>query len=249
MIVSIKSDSKFFREEKDVVKISFGTEYSIYMKNQNETDALVSILIDGEDVLSGNKIILRSKSILDLEGFLDGSQVKNKFKFIERISEIESHRGIKPDDGIISISFTYEKEKPKYQPYVVYYPKYEWKYVPYTITYTDSNSLMEKSVLGSAGVSNDVSWTSTYANYSNYMTNSMNENGITVKGSNISQNFGYGWLGEMEDVSTTMSLRLIGFKDETKNVFTSDLTECKICGYKSKKNYNFCPKCGTIIIK
>ena len=108
MIVSIKSNSKFLKEDGEHIRLPFGSEYSIYMKNQNETDALVSITIDGQDVLSGNKIILRSKSVLDLEGFLDGSQVRNKFRFIERTDRIDEHRGIRRDDGIISISFTYE---------------------------------------------------------------------------------------------------------------------------------------------
>lgn len=229
MIVSIKSNSKFLKEDGEHVRLPFGSEYSIYMKNQNETDALVSITIDGQDVLSGNKIILRSKSVLDLEGFLDGGQVKNKFRFIERTDRINEHRGIRPDDGIVSISFTYEKEKPKYQPYVVYYPTWEWYYPPYKITTTNNN----------------ISWTSTYVSYANYLTNSMNENGITVEGSRTSQNFGYGWLGEMEDVSTTMSLKLLGLNNETEKIYTSDLHECKICGYKSKKNFNFCPECGT----
>jgi len=235
MIVSIKSNSKFLKEEGEHVKLPFGSEYSIYMKNQNETDALVSVTIDGQDVLSGNKIILRSKSVLDLEGFLDGGQVRNKFRFIERTDRIDEHRGIRPDDGIISISFTYEKEKPKYQPYVVYYPyqTLKWEYVPYTITTTGSSK------------SGGVSYTTNHVFLSNYVSNSINENGITVEGSRTSQNFGYGWLGEMESVSTTMSLKLLGLKDETEKIYTSDLHECKICGYRSKKNFNFCPECGT----
>jgi len=239
MIVSIKSNSKFLKEDGEYVRLPFGSEYSIYMKNQNETDALVSITIDGQDVLSGNKIILRSKSVLDLEGFLDGGQVRNKFRFIERTDRIDEHRGIRPDDGIISISFTYEKEKPKYQPYVVYYPKWEWKYVPYTITTTAYPSTIIQGGTINSGYS------SNYAVYTNYSNNLINENGITVEGSRTSQNFGYGWLGEMEDVSTTMSLKLLGLKNETEKIYTSDLHNCKICGYKSKKNFNFCPECGT----
>lgn len=239
MIVALKSGSNFFAENRDEIRIPFGTEYSLYMKNQNDTDSLVSITIDGKDVLSGNKIILRSKSILDLEGFLDGGSVRNKFKFIERTKEIENHLGIKPDDGIISITFDYEKRKPNYQPYVVYYPKYE--YVPYTITTTNTPS------------SNNPSWYTTYGNSYQpsftFTVNSINthpnENGITVRGEDTFQNFGYGWLGEMENNPTTISFRLFGFSDGESKPYTKDRVRCSSCGRTYKISNNFCPNCGT----
>jgi len=238
MIVALKSGENFFAENHDEVRIPFGTEYSLYMKNQNDTDALVSITIDGKDVLSGNKIILRSKSVLDLEGFLDSGSVRNKFKFIERTKEIESYLGVKPDDGIISITFDYEKRKPNYQPYVVYYP--QWIYTPYTITTTSSP---DPNI--SWYTTNSNSYQSSLTVTSNFSSFQSNENGITVRGDDAFQNFGYGWLGEMENSPTTISFRLLGFNDGESKVYTKDRVRCSSCGRTSKISNKFCPNCGT----
>lgn len=246
MVVSLKSGENFFAENHDEIRIPFGTEYSLYMKNQNDTDALVSITIDGKDVLSGNKIILRSKSILDLEGFLDSGSVRNKFKFIERTKEIESHLGVKPDDGIVSITFDYEKRKPNYQPCVVYYP--QWIYTPYTITTTNLGSTPMPSPLWGKTISGGGSWyTTDYTNqvYSTYTSQNINENGITVRGDDAFQSFGYGWLGEMENSPTTISFRLLGFNDGESKVYTKDRVRCSSCGRTSKISNKFCPNCGT----
>lgn len=240
MIVALKSGKNFFAENHDEVRIPFGTEYSLYMKNQNDTDALVSIAIDGRDVLSGNKIILRSKSILDLEGFLDGGSVRNKFKFIERTKEIENHLGVKPDDGIVSVTFDYEKRKPNYQPYVAYYPS--WEYVPYTFTTTNSSLLLGRVTYTSASWQGANS-SSTYQPITT--TNINNENGITVRGNDAFQNFGYGWLGEMEDNPTTISFRLFGFNNSESKMYTKDKLRCSSCGRTSKASNKFCPNCGT----
>lgn len=239
MIVALKCGELFFAENSDGIRIPFGTEYSLYMKNQNDTDALVSIKIDGKDVLSGSKIILRSKSILDLEGFLDGNFVKDKFKFIERTKEIENFSGVNPEDGIISVTFDYEKRKPSYQPYIVYYPK--WEYSPYISTTSISGSsttYVYSSFTANANNSNSQMYLS-----SNLNTN--NENGITVRGSDTNQSFGFGWLGEMENNPTTISFKLFGFHGGDVKVFTRDRIRCSVCGRTSKVSNKFCPNCGT----
>lgn len=100
----------------------------------------------------------------------------------------------------------------------------------------------------------------TFAYYSG--TNSKNEShnitaemwtddGITVKGSQVHQQFNYGLIGELEKNSRVIILKLIGLT-ESGNTITKPITvkskkTCNICGKKSKSNVKFCSNCGTFL--
>ena len=113
LVASLKANGKVLREFKDTVYIPFGSEYSFLIKNLNTTRALVNIFIDGEDVIEGG-LVLNAGQEVDLERYVKNGNLSsgNKFKFIERTANIEDHRGVKLEDGLIRIEFQYEKPRP-----------------------------------------------------------------------------------------------------------------------------------------
>jgi len=101
-----------FKNDEDnyQVKLPFGSEYGIRLKNLNTTRCAFTVYIDGEDVLDGSRIILDPNESHDLEGFMSDNAVKNKFKFIEKTKKISEYRGDKIDDGMIRIEYQFEKK-------------------------------------------------------------------------------------------------------------------------------------------
>ena len=76
------------------------------------------------------------------------------------------------------------------------------------------------------------------------------DEGITVKGSQVNQNFNYGNIGPLENSSRVIILKLIGTKGGEiveKPLTIQSRKECPTCGKKSKSHVNFCPGCGTFL--
>ncbi len=84
MVVALKCNSNVLREEKNIVYIPFGEEYSIHFKNLESKRAKVKISIDGQDVLNGNSIVIDGNNEFNLERFVDslteGSISNQEFK-------------------------------------------------------------------------------------------------------------------------------------------------------------------------
>jgi len=92
-----------------VFRIPFGSAYSIYMKNLHSQRALVTVSIDGEDVLDGNSIVIDAHSTHELGGYMRGQAESFDFKFQEKTAEISEQRGDRVDDGLIRIEFAFEE--------------------------------------------------------------------------------------------------------------------------------------------
>lgn len=109
--VCIKAAGKVLREQKDQVYVPFGSEYSIYLKNLNTVRALVRINLDGVDVTDGTDLVIQPNSSIDLERFMKAGNLSqgNRFKFIERTSKVEAHRGIQAEDGLLRVEFQFER--------------------------------------------------------------------------------------------------------------------------------------------
>ena len=77
------------------------------------------------------------------------------------------------------------------------------------------------------------------------------DDGITVKGSEIKQEFKHGNIGVLEDQSHVIVLRLQGFNDVgdkvEKIVTVRDKLQCKICGKVSGSGSKFCDRCGNYL--
>jgi len=103
-----------FRDEngEDVVKMPFDSEYGIRIKNLNSERVSVKVFIEGKDALDNNSSVINPNESHDIEGFMKGSFIKNKFKFIQKTEQISDYRGDNIDDGIVRIEYQFEKPKP-----------------------------------------------------------------------------------------------------------------------------------------
>jgi len=125
------------KDDADLVYLPFGTDYQIRLKNLDYRRAVVSISIDGDDVLDGSRLVLESNSTTDLKGFLDSktNKARNAFRFIEKTERVSKHRGDHVDDGLVRIEVQFEEDLPLIEqtikwpicpPYQPYYPYREW---------------------------------------------------------------------------------------------------------------------------
>ena len=143
VVACLKVDGKILREDKNVVTLPFGSEYSVFVKNLNPTRIKVRISVDGTDATEGCWLVVDPNSNLDLERFIRNGNMDsgNRFKFIERTAAIENGpRGIKAEDGLIRIEYQVEVVKPK--PVIVEehhhhhhhdHWDYPWRSRPYTL--------------------------------------------------------------------------------------------------------------------
>ena len=120
LVATIKVGGKILRENKDVVALPFGSEYTIYIKNMATVRALVKVSVDGTDATDGNWVIVPANSSIELERFIRNSNFNsgNRFKFIERTAAVENGpRGIKAEDGLIRIEYKFEIPQTVYATY------------------------------------------------------------------------------------------------------------------------------------
>lgn len=139
-VCAIKVGGRILREVNGTVQIPFGSEYSVYLKNMNSVRAKVKLEIDGNKA-TDTWLVIPGNTSLDLERFLNGNnQQGRRFKFIERTAQIESHRGIGGEDGLVRVEFQVETVQPvvtvpRYESYPVpvpYYVPRPWPVPPHT---------------------------------------------------------------------------------------------------------------------
>ena len=228
MIVCVKANEKILREFGDIVKLPFGTEYSILIKNLKDVRAKVNVYVDGVDVFNGKTLIVNPKSSSEITRFVNDLSQGNSFKFIERTSKIEQNRGIEMEDGLIRVSFSFETA-PLYLSGNIGSP---------TLYRKGSPQKLYKS-----------------ANYSVDITpqavalNQVNDIGITVPGSINNQEFKMSTDFFSTGSTETMILKLVGFTDNgtlVDNPVTVKTKQvCQTCGHKNKMTSKFCTECGT----
>lgn len=244
---------KVLREKNSNVELPFGTEYSILLKNLNSKRVVVNIEIDGVDIGNGNRLVINPKQSLNLERYISS---EHKFKFIEKTEQISNYRGNRPDDGLIRIIYSYEKEISIINPY--YWETY--------ITCNDFSSGNKNFYFQSGNknllniyATNCTDWTtqevSTSINTNMVNTNNIsasNIDEITVPGSKSEQNFIYIDNIEVENEYHVIILSLIGCKKQQEQIVTIQKPRlvqtkliCPTCGKRCGSNDNFCPRCGT----
>ena len=273
LVASLKANGKVLREFKDTVYIPFGSEYSFLIKNLNTTRALVNIFIDGEDVIEGG-LILSAGQEVDLERYVKAGNLSsgNKFKFIERTANIEEHRGVKLEDGLVRIEFQYEKPRPV----INIAPTYTKTGSPWGGVYASGASynvngvmrgvdfsageamkasatsatnatLQSMNISASAGEVHDGMATMDWMD----LSQSVNDVGITVPGSKSTQKFQTCTMGEMEAEKHTIVLKLLGETPNNKPiqnpVTVKSKQKCDTCGKMNKAHSKFCVECGTAL--
>ena len=263
---AIKVNGKILREFGDTVYLPFGSEYQIRLKNLNSQRAKVKVQIDGETV-TGNDLVMNPNETFDLERFIRNGNLTegNRFKFIERTSKIEQHRGIEVEDGIISIHFEFEmtnwgiqtNHNPWYRPNrrnPVYKgisndrrinlgnTKYETPAGWYSNTSVSINALSDTyGVTNTSGEIHDGQ-----AACDSYQ---VNDTGITVEGSKSNQKFGTTrWNGTL-GVTEVLNIKLLGETEQNKAireaVTVKTKLKCKTCGTMNSATSKFCSECGT----
>ena len=253
LVVAIKSNGKILRENKDIVQLPYGSEFSVLVKNLDNRRVKFKLEIDGTNVLDGTEIIVNANSETEIKRFIRNGNMDegNAFKFIERTSAIEDGpRGIKIEDGIVRVEFTFE------QPAPVYTPNY-WTttQTPYDrwggglLRGIGGSSLgggVQGSISGASYSCNSVS--SASLDISNKVANAQNEAGITVPGSKVEQKFTTVYGFNAESTSNVLILRLVGRTEtaEVKEAVTvQHKPKCITCGRVNKANSKFCTQCGT----
>lgn len=227
-VAEVKHNGQILRMRDGFVTLPFGSEYSLLLKNLNSRRASVNISIDGQDVLGGQSLVLDPNQSSELMGFLQGSSVRNRFKFIKKTREVVEHRGDRIDDGMIRIEFAYEKPKPKIREiitkkheehhYNYYYGTYHTpvKYDSDPVwTYSNNENTTARNVKGFHSTAegrspvaceslNDSLSCDAPENIMNSvnqqdLTTPIDDMGITVKGSETYQGFQYTSMGETEE--------------------------------------------------
>jgi hypothetical protein len=267
-VVVVKCNGKVLREKDEFVTLPFGSEYSLLLKNLDSRRSNVDISIDGQDVLNGSSLIIEPNNETEIKGFLKGNIAKNRFKFIKKTKEIQEHRGDKIDDGIIRVEFAFEK-KPIISKQIIHedhhhhYDHYLWYTQPWwdnrVFTYNASPKTGDDNKTGG----DSQTFYSSCCDGQGQMRSCSAENlsmsessapqedeGITVKGSEINQSFQNTWIGEL-DPSEVIILRLRGATDSGKEVdepiTVKTKLQCPTCGKKSSSNVKFCSNCGTFL--
>lgn len=265
LAAAIKSNGKVLREFGETVRLPFGSEYSLFIKNLNTVRALVRIEIDGKDISEGQGFIVQANSSIDIERFLKGNNMKsgNRFKFIERTARVEEHRGgPQVEDGLIRIEFEFERESVPVKDYH-HYIQNPWKppYRPYWGDVWGTQVTYSSTVSASAGdgaqayASSDIKPASSGVlrgmpqNAVNSI-NTVNDAGITAPGSISHQQFQYGYIGALDGVKRAMVFKLVGEVGEvkvSKPITVKSKQKCVTCGHLNKAVAKFCQECGTAL--
>ena len=275
MVAVVVCNGQILREIRnpgsDDVRLPFGSEYSLRFKNLNNVRAAISVTVDGEDVLDGHRLVLDANETTDLEGFMDGSAVRNRFKFINKTKEISDFRGDRLDDGIIRIEYQFEK------PPVRYTPRHTspwWNrgnhgtWSDNEIYYKGSTTCGFDTPIGSSGnvlrsrevkTRGDIRMQSLAPEAADFSKSLMDDSfqnqtdeGITVKGSKMYQHYNRTYLGAMEEQTHVIIFNLKGTTGEAKKVVKKPVTvktkvRCETCGRKFNARTKYCPNCGTCL--
>jgi len=93
---------------KRTVKVPFGSEYIIRLKNKSKDPALVEVSVDGTDVLNGSELVLAAGETMDLERFVDDNSKGKKFKYIsleEGAASGEIDDPYREENGLVRVKF------------------------------------------------------------------------------------------------------------------------------------------------
>jgi hypothetical protein len=247
-VAVVKCNGQILRERSGgSVYLPFGAEYSIMLKNKDARRVSVNIEVDGENVLNGHNLIMNGNETQEIKGFMRNMSKTNRFKFIKKTKEIQKYRGDRLDDGLVRVTYQFERGYPtnvtwndNIFPTNLKGPD-SWD-GPWTrCFYNDSNLNFRGNNISNA----------TYSCSTSQSVTPNADEGITVKGEKISQAFCYGDIGELEPQVHTIVLHLKG-QTKKKKPLKRPLTvktkiRCSTCGRKNRSTNKFCYNCGTYL--
>jgi hypothetical protein len=275
-VAVVKADGGILREDAGVVRLPFGSEYSLLLKNLDGRRAVVDVHVDGESVI--DNLVVAANSSSELAGFVKDGAVRDRFKFIRKTREVIDARGDRIDDGIVRINVRFEKDAVAdadagadadadsdagagtHTHHYHYY--YHWgNYGPYwlqpcypyiapSITYCDNTTILCGGSGGGGSVGGSIIGNSVEFRAEAAVTPDANE-GITIHGGTVYQPLTPVSVGRLESTSTVIILHLRGFDsggiEVAEPVTVKDHIFCPACGKKSRPNANFCFACGAAL--
>lgn len=278
LVCSVKVGNKILREtfqnNQALVFIPFGSEYSLLLKNLGGRNAVVHIEIDGRKVCEGG-FYIHAGAAVNIERFVQNYTEGRRFKFIEKTDEISNHRGDRIDDGMIRVTWQFEKPLPEVREVEVRHihrryhhwgcqcwecqPYVRWYYSPTITTYNSGSAIGSSSSTASGGGSTQTSCysaqniSSQNVNFVKSAEQPGNDAGITVEGSKSFQQFHETTARALESNVHSMVIILkgrtavIGAGPGPKVVkpYVVQKKTCTSCGRKSKGE--FCSNCGTAL--
>lgn len=259
LAIAVQSNGKVLREFGDTVYLPFGTEYSLLIKNLNTVRCVVNISIDGEDIASGGSFVVPANGSINIERFLSNNNLLrgNRFKFIERTDSISEYRGNKIDDGLIRIEYEFEKinYRPMWQDFDQEL-KRSLRSNTTNIQYSNNTLPLSAAPMSATSLSADAAasmsaaqtQSTATASYLSNTSHSLNDTGITTKGSISEQRF-----VDVGHISTDGNIKcmVIRLKGETAGqpvkqaVTVKSKSKCSTCGRVNKSSAKFCTNCGT----
>jgi len=265
-VAVVEQGGRVLREHDGVVRMPFGEDYGLRLKNLGSRRAVVSVSIDGEDVLGGKRVVAEPDSETRLDGFMDQSgRVRWRFRFIRKTEEIVEHRGDRLDDGVIRVEFRFERERPEVRRVTTihndewYNYRPLWPYDPWR-PYVRPH-LLHYEPLVYRGGSPTITWST--SNTTGTLTCSampctltasrspMADEGITVKGDRAEQDFRPICTDELEEASHVIVIRLRGASTAgqlvKRVVTTRQRLACPTCGRESRSDAEYCSRCGTAL--
>lgn len=255
LVVCLKVAGKILREFKDEVYIPYGSEYRIYVKNLNSVRASIDVTIDGTPLIAGkHSLVVDANSECEVERFVSDKEKGNRFRFIERTSKIEAHRGAKAEDGLIRVAFRFEQQQPL-RP--TFYPQNGLNYPPgvRSLSMNAAPGMAYGADASSQTMSVPVgSMNSVLRGVATTATNTVvpqSDVGITVPGSVSTQKFQEVADFPLETVEHVIVLHLLGDLGQNKRVEQPVTVKtrliCAVCGTKSKTSAKFCAECSTAL--
>ena len=119
LVMAVKVGGKVLREFDGTVALPFGSEYTILLKNLSTQRASVKVSVDGRDATDGLSLIINAGESMELKRFIKNGNLNagNAFKFIEKTAQIEAYRGNKAEDGLLTVTYEFERDFSSYQSY------------------------------------------------------------------------------------------------------------------------------------
>jgi len=203
----------------------------------------VEIEVDGKNVLNGHKLIVNGNEDQEVKGFMKDMNNTNRFKFIHKTKDIQEYRGDKIDDGLVRVTYQYEKYKP--EPISLTYIDQP----VYTCRLNNNNNNYDIFTYSYGSVSSSLDCRGMPSSIS--YPPPLSDEGITVKGDKINQNYNYGNIDSLESNIYTIVLHLKGLT-KNKRMVQKPITiksklKCSICGRNNKSFNKFCFNCGTFL--
>jgi hypothetical protein len=240
-VVSIMRGGRPLRESGRTVRVPFGSEYKIRLKNKNDTNCRAVVTIDGTPVSQMGDFVISPGGTLDLERFVTESLDKGKkFKFVS-VKDSKVQDPTNSENGIIRVEFYRAQNGPLFirQDWTWHYPPYV---PPRTLDDDDGGGTVKE---GRSRTYYSDNTAGVYAcNVSQSLSNDTPvDKGATIEGGDSHQSFQIVTDFQTESTPVIIELEL---KSPIRRHCGSEpnYNYCGGCGSRRRHRDNFCPGCG-----